>query len=73
MKTTLLLGAATLAVAATPADAQRRRDITPYIEVGQVLTADLDGPTSDVLTALAKMPAACTSKGSSMAFVQNAA
>ena len=50
MKTYLLLGGAAVAVAATPADAQRRREITPYIEVGQVLTADLDGPTSDVLT-----------------------
>jgi hypothetical protein len=50
VKTILLLGTATLAVVATPADAQRRRQITPYIEVGQVLTADLDGPTSDVLT-----------------------
>lgn len=50
MKAVLLLGAATAAVAATAADAQRRREVTPYIEVGQVLTADLDGPTSDVLT-----------------------
>ncbi len=50
MNRILLLGGATLAVAATPADAQRRREITPYIEVGQVLTADLDGPNGDVLT-----------------------
>ncbi|MES2337595.1 MAG: hypothetical protein V4537_05815 [Pseudomonadota bacterium] len=50
MKYLLLLGTAGLAVVATPADAQRRRQITPYIEVAQVLTADLDGPNSDVLT-----------------------
>ncbi|OQW73827.1 MAG: hypothetical protein BVN33_09320 [Proteobacteria bacterium ST_bin13] len=34
-------------MAATPADA-RKRTITPYIEIGQVVTADLN--TSDVLT-----------------------
>ncbi len=50
MKTCLLLAGTALAVLATPADAQRARQITPYIEVGQVLTADLDGPNGDVLT-----------------------
>ena len=49
MNKVLLLAGTALAVAATPAEAQRRREITPYIEVQQVLTADLDGP-SDVLT-----------------------
>ncbi|URW76776.1 hypothetical protein M9980_06145 [Sphingomonas donggukensis] len=44
----LMIGTAAV-VAAAPADAQRRKQVTPYIEVGQVLTADLDGP-SDVLT-----------------------
>ena len=50
MKTCLLLAGTALAVLATPAEAQRTRQITPYIEVGQVLTADLDGPNGDVLT-----------------------
>ncbi|SOB87605.1 hypothetical protein SAMN06297144_2740 [Sphingomonas guangdongensis] len=50
MKPYLILGALTAGVVAVPADAQRRRDITPYIEVSQVVTADLDGPGSDVLT-----------------------
>lgn len=46
----LLTGSVALAAIATPAAAQQRtRQITPYIEVSQVLTADLDGP-SDVLT-----------------------
>lgn len=49
MNRLVILGAASVAVAATPAAAQRKREITPYIEVGQVLTADLDGP-EDVLT-----------------------
>ena len=50
MKTPFIVGGIALIVAAPAADAQSRRQITPYIEVGQVLTADLDGPTSDVLT-----------------------
>ena len=50
MKTCLLLAGTALSVLATPATAQRRSQVTPYIEVGQVLTADLDGPNGDVLT-----------------------
>ncbi|WP_326524159.1 hypothetical protein [Sphingomonas sp.] len=50
MKFALIAGVAGAALLAVPAAAQNRtREITPYIEVGQVLTADLDGP-SDVLT-----------------------
>lgn len=46
----LLAGAAVAAIVATPALAQRTaRQVTPYIEASQVLTADLDGP-NDVLT-----------------------
>lgn len=36
-----------VSIAATPADA-RKRDITPYIEIGQIVAADLN--TNDVLT-----------------------
>lgn len=36
------------ALVAAPAGAQQQRDVTPYIEVGQVLTADLQ--SGDVLT-----------------------
>lgn len=49
---TILLGsvAAATTVFATPAAAQRTtRQVTPYVEAAQVLTADLDGP-NDVLT-----------------------
>ena len=45
----LLCGAAAAALAA-PAEARDRRvDVSPYIEAGQVLTANLDGP-ADVVT-----------------------
>jgi hypothetical protein len=44
----LTLGTSAIALAATPAFA-RDRQITPYIEVSQVLAADLNGP-DDVLT-----------------------
>lgn len=37
-----------LAGVATPAEAQRKRQITPYLEVGQILTADIQN--GDVLT-----------------------
>lgn len=50
LRSLLLASAVTAATIATPAAAQRAsRQITPYVEVAQVLTADLDGP-SDVLT-----------------------
>ena len=43
-----LAAAATLALPAAAQDRQRRADLAPYIEVGQVLTGDLSG--DDVLT-----------------------
>lgn len=50
LRTHLLAGAVLAAGMATPAAAQRAsRQVTPYVEVAQVLTADLDGP-GDVLT-----------------------
>lgn len=51
IRTLLLAGTAAAALAA-PADArdrERRVDVNPYIEAGQVLVADLDGP-GDVVT-----------------------
>lgn len=50
MSRCLALGVVAAGVIATPAAAQRQSSVTPYIEVNQVLTADLDGPSNDVLT-----------------------
>lgn len=44
---TLIIALGGASIAATPADA-RKRDITPYIEIGQIVAADLN--TNDVLT-----------------------
>lgn len=44
---TLMIALGGASIAATPADA-RKRDVTPYIEIGQIVAADLN--TNDVLT-----------------------
>ena len=51
IRTFLLAGTAAVALAgpAHARDRERRVDVNPYIEAGQVLVADLDGP-SDVVT-----------------------
>lgn len=50
MNRRLLPAGAALVILVAPAGARDRRvDVNPYIEAGQVLTADLDGP-SDVVT-----------------------